>query len=227
MDFQDLEPEPDGRIKIELPKGEGLPDAGYGAREMDPRFQGIAASRGYSQHHARIQKLRYSHEAMVDYLIANPAASQNELASLFDVSVGWISRIINSDAFQAFLASRKAELLDPVLAQSIEEQLRGLVSQSVEVLSEKLSATKNPEIAIKALEIGSKALGFGARDRAPQTTNNFVVALPTQAPNADAWAERYAQTGKPRIIDAKPMSTTTTFDPTIQPATMTPAEDDE
>ncbi len=227
MDFSDLE-----KDKIELPERPELPY--IGAREDDPRFQGIARARGYIQNgdrqdgsrndqYHRPKRVNYTHEAMADYIIANPSATHGQIADVFDVSVAWVGRIINSDGFQAYLAARRTELTDPILAHTIEDQLRGLVSQSVEVITEKLEKTRNPEIALQALELGSKALGFGARDRALQINNSFVVALPSPAPSSQAWADHYAP--QPKVIESRPLGSTVTFDPLSQPAAMKPAED--
>ena len=112
-----------------------------------------------------IARVKYSHDAMIDLLIANPAISQNEIAANFGYTVPWVSRIMNSDAFQARLALRKEELLDPVIVASIEEKFRALASKSLDVVLDKLSVTNSAELGLKALEISAKALGYGARQQ--------------------------------------------------------------
>lgn len=162
-------------------------------RVSDPRYQGLAAEKGYDQSHARIQKTRYSHEAMIDVIIANPEIKQNELAARFERRPAWISRIIGSDAFQAALAKRREELTDPFLVATIEERFKGLAIQSLDVIAEKLEATKNTDVALKALDISSKALGFGARTaNHPAVQNNFVVQLPPKAQTALEWANEHS-----------------------------------
>jgi DNA-binding MarR family transcriptional regulator len=85
------------------------------------------------------EKVRYSHQAMADLILANPAISQNELAGHFGYTPGWVSQIVNSDAFQAFLATRKEELVNPVITASVEEKLMTLAKKSLDVLHEKLA----------------------------------------------------------------------------------------
>ena len=135
-----------------------------------------------------IARVKYSHDAMIDLLIANPAISQNELAANFGYTVPWVSRIMNSDAFQARLALRKEELLDPVIVASIEEKFRALASKSLDVVLDKLSVTNSAELGLKALEISAKALGYGARQQNLNVQTNFVVALPGKADSAESWA---------------------------------------
>lgn len=163
-------------------------------RVSDERYQGLAAEKGYDQRTARIKKTRYSHEAMIDVIVAEPTISQVELAARFNHRPAWISRIIGSDAFQAALAKRREELTDPFLVATIEERFRGLAMQSLDVISEKLEATKNTDIALKALDISSKALGFGARSgQHNAVTNNFVVQLPSKAQNSSDWASEHGR----------------------------------
>ena len=139
-----------------------------------------------------IARVKYSHDAMIDLLIANPAISQNELAANFGYTVPWVSRIMNSDAFQARLALRKEELLDPVIVASIEEKFRALASKSLDVVLDKLSVTNSAELGLKALEISATALGYGARQQNLNVQPNFVVALPAKAADAGSWASAHS-----------------------------------
>jgi hypothetical protein len=113
-----------------------------------------------------LKKIHYTHDAMIDMILSEPSISQDQLAVRFGYSASWISQVICSDAFQAKLAQRRNELVDPVLAQSIDTQFKGLVSRSMEILREKLSkpaATVPDQLVLQALKIASQAAGYGAR----------------------------------------------------------------
>lgn len=142
-----------------------------------------------------IQRVKYTHDALIDVILANPAVSQGELAKHFGYTQGWLSRVMNSDAFQARLALRKTEVVDPVLTLSIDEKLRALASQSLDVVMDKLAVSQNPDTALKALEITSKALGYGARQQNLNVQQNFVVALPPKAASASEWAATHGPGG--------------------------------
>lgn len=157
-----------------------------------PKYQGLAEAKGYSQEHARISKTRYTHEAMIDVILENPDIKQNELAKRFDKSTPWISRIIGSDAFQAALAKRRDELTDPFLIATIEERFRGLAYQSLDIISEKLEASKNVDLALKSLDVSAKVLGFGARAGGQQNNTQFIIQLPPKAANAHDWASEHS-----------------------------------
>jgi hypothetical protein len=136
---------------------------------------------------ARPPKVRYTHDALIDEVIKNPAVSQNELAAVFGYTSSWISTIMTSDAWLARLAERRAELVDPAIAASIEHRFRAMCSRTLAVLEEKLNrpAVEIPDqLALQALQITSRAAGFGARDQTPPTPPVAVhLHLETMAGN--------------------------------------------
>lgn len=152
---------------------------------MSQPLQGTASAA------SAIERVKYSHDAMIDLIIADPSISQGKIASTFGYTQAWVSRIFNSDAFQARLAQRKADIIDPALTLSIEEKLRALADKSLDVVLDKLTQTSNPDTAMRALEITTKALGYGARQQNVTLQQNFVVALPAKAASADEWANAH------------------------------------
>ena len=123
---------------------------------------------------ARPPRLRYTHEAMVDLIIAEPWISQDQIAARFGYSASWVSTIICSDACQAKLSERRGEIIDPELRSNFELQLKGLMSRSLEILRSKLEApvAQIPDqLALRTLELSTKALGYGARDQVKVQVN--------------------------------------------------------
>ena len=149
-----------------------------------------------------IARVKYSHDAMIDLIIENPVMKQSEIAQHFGYTQPWVSRIFCSDAFQARLAERKADLVDPSIALTIDEKLKAVADRSLDVVLDKLSLSPTFDMAVKAMEITSKALGYGARKENAVVQNNFVVALPAKAETAQAWMEKH--TGGGQVIDVTP-----------------------
>lgn len=156
---------------------------------------------GTSSAGGAIKRITYTHDAMIDMLIANPALSEGQIALAFGYTRAWISRIFCSDAFQARLAQRKEELVAPVLLATFEERIQDLATRSAEVLMEKLD---NPEcdanVAVKTLDVSAKVLGLGGYKKdsmAANIQNNFVVALPAKAESVNAWASSYGASRTP------------------------------
>lgn len=189
------------KIAEEVPVGGGEPERLVEPEELfeqarqylpvdHPKYQGLAEQKGYSQEHQRIQKVGYNHEAMIDVLLAEPTITQGELAKRFEMREAWISRIIGSDAFQAALAKRRDDVANPIIAASIDDKLSGLVNQSLEIITEKLEASRSVDMAFKGLEIGAKALGFGARGGGGNNQQtNFTIVLPPKSGSAAEWVE--------------------------------------
>lgn len=122
----------------------------------------------------RPPKIRYTHEGMADLILENPWISQNQLAAHFGYSAAWISTIITSDAFQALLAARRQELIDPELRLTLEERFRALTTQSLKVLQEKLARPADQvsdQLVLRAVELGAKSLGIGAHAPPPPPPN--------------------------------------------------------
>ena len=137
-----------------------------------------------------IVRVKYTHDGMIDLIIANPMISQGQIAAHFGYTQAWVSRIMCSDAFHARLAVRKTELVDPSLVASIEEKLKTLASVSLDIVLDKLIATKNAELGLRVIETTTKALGYGARQQNVSVQQNFVVALPAKAASAEEWAKQ-------------------------------------
>lgn len=150
-----------------------------------------------------VQRVSYTHDAMIDLIINCPNISQNEIAKHFGYQAAWVSRIKNSDAFLARLAARKKDLIDPVLILTIDEKLRAVASKSLDTVLEKLELVPSFADAIEAANLATKALGYGARQNNLNVQNNFVVAMPAKAASAEQWASRHNPTIEASVTEIK------------------------
>lgn len=122
------------------------------------------ATENYSIGRPQVDKVRYSHDAMVDLLIMNPGISQDKLATHFGYTASWVCTIMASDAFQVRLAGRRHELIDPAIAATLEERFKALATVSVDKLIAHMNRPAqevDPEILLKAAALGAKTLGIG------------------------------------------------------------------
>lgn len=141
-----------------------------------------------------IARVSYTHDAMIDVILANPSMTQVDLSKYFGYTEGWVSRVMGSDAFNARMAERKGEIVNPGILATMDEKIKGLALHSIDVLQRKLEATSSPDIAIKSLELATKAMGMGARISGPTNVqNNYVVALPPKVGNETEWAAAASQ----------------------------------
>jgi transcriptional regulator with XRE-family HTH domain len=140
---------------------------------LDDLAEGVQADLAAEPSHAAkpepqgvIQKVNYSHDGMINLIIAHRGISQNQIAQHFGYSASWVSQVMSSDAFQARLAERAAEIEDPTIRATVEEGLKGLITRSMEIIKEKLKgeASAIPDnLAIRTLELSTRALGMGAK----------------------------------------------------------------
>lgn len=155
----------------------------------------------------RIDRVSYTHDAMIDLVLQNPMISQNEIAHHFGYTPAWVSIVFNSDAFQSRLAARKEEIVDPLIRGKVEEAIKGLVTQSVEILREKLAGPNpNTDLALEVFKASTRAAGYGARTGAttinvnsPGSLVNILSGMDSAAP-ADGRLNDGA-----RVIEAEPV----------------------
>jgi hypothetical protein len=135
----------------------------------------------------QIDRVSYTHDAVIDFIIANPQASQGQIAATFGYTPAWMSTIINSDAFQARLRTRRNEVVDPALVATVNDRFKGVLSRSLEKLADLLETpSPPPNVILKAVELGARGLDVGGFGRAQ-------VNLPPPPPAGDrlaALAER-------------------------------------
>jgi hypothetical protein len=112
----------------------------------------------------QITKVRYTHDAMIDLLVANPRVSQNELAAHFGYTPAWVSTVMATDLFKERLEHRRTELVDPEVKASVNERFHAVVTKSLQVLQAKLSKPIDQipdNLALRAAELGAKGIGAG------------------------------------------------------------------
>jgi hypothetical protein len=103
-----------------------------------------------------LKKLSYTHDAMIDLILKAPTVTHEELAEIFGYSKGWIARVCGSDAFQARLEQRKAQLIDPIIQRSLNERVRGVTITAIDKIQEKLSSDEvGAAYALQALGIST------------------------------------------------------------------------
>ena len=153
-----------------------------------------------------IQKVRYTHDALIDMVLAQPTLSQGQLAAIFGYTQSWLSIIMNSDAVRERMEARRKEVVDPVLLATTRDRLEALAQKSAEVLLEKMAVSADGNLAVKVLDVTSRALGYGARPAGAQVQVNVapVAVVPAKELSSGSWMESYAPVRAPLTIDHQP-----------------------
>jgi len=128
--------------------------------------------------------LRYSPALFVDLIINNPDYSSKQLGEIFGKPQSWVAQVLASANFQSALDPRRAEVLNPEYAMTLEERFRGLTIRSLNILQDKMEAGKAlpdmtvlkiAELGIKALGMGQKAAEKAAPEEAPKNSSEMVA----------------------------------------------------
>lgn len=160
------------------------------------------------------EKVNYTHDAMIDTIIANPRISQGELARQFGYTQPWVSQIMSSDAFKVALRARSKEIVDPVLVASIEERFESVTKQALAIAEQRL-AQGNDRFALKMLDVGSKLLNRG--NTGVNIQNNFVVQVPAKSATVDEWAAAHGSRKLPPLLAPQDV-TPSSAEPVLQAA---------
>ena len=106
-----------------------------------------------------IQNIRYTHEAIAEWLVANPMGSQGECARFFGYSEPWLSQVIHSDAFQVYYR-KLADARGAVATHGIGEKINALAAMALDKAMERLQITPSDQFVLDTTEVALKSLGY-------------------------------------------------------------------
>ena len=117
----------------------------------------------------QIKKVNNWHQALSDFMIANPEAKAYEAAAFFGVSESWLSIVKNSDSFKDFHQKRRDQHFDRI-STGVGEKLETLAELTLDEAIERVEESKaegSQALPMSALTDLSKmalnAMGFGGR----------------------------------------------------------------
>lgn len=155
----------------------------------------------------------YSHEAMVELMVAERSWNYRKLAKYWGRDASWFMQILASDSFQLALDPYRHLITDPTITATLDERFRALTLRSLDVLQDKLDGKDVADYTVlKSAELGVKALGMGQVEPQVQQqavggvdalAERLVLALKKQQENVRPDLRRLEQ---PAIIDVTPES---------------------
>lgn len=98
-----------------------------------------------------LQKLGVKHEDILNYVLANPNVTQQDVADKYGLTRVWVNIVMNSDAFQAALAERQNHI-STLVDINLAEQIRGVANFAVEDLGRCLEAASESGIVPQRAE---------------------------------------------------------------------------
>lgn len=164
---------------------------------------------------AEIAKISYTHEAFINWLVANPDRPLRDAAAYFGYTQAWLSSILHSDVFQAKLSQRQDEVFG-YIAEDIPSKLRAAADIGLEKLTEVLTETQDGKFILDATDKLLHRMGYAPQAKiaplaapAPTTIGQQNIFLVSSEQLAEARG-KLSQRGKlPQeevVIPALPMS---------------------
>lgn len=134
----------------------------------------------------QLKRMSVRHDAIAEFLIANPNMRMGAVAAAFGVSPAWLSTIIHSDIFQEYYKRVKGEFIDTRILP-LRDKLMGIVDTAVDRLAEQAQVADTKT----TLDIADRILGrlgYGTKPQGPTTIvqNNVVMSSLTPQELADA-----------------------------------------
>jgi len=86
-----------------------------------------------------------THELMGEWILQNPGGTLREMGAHFGYSETWLSQVINSDMFKAYMAQRMGDIQSYV-SLDIPQKMAHLANQSIERMREVLEKTNDAEV---------------------------------------------------------------------------------
>lgn len=192
-DFESILREPSAEVCTGAPPiPQAMPGHGGSSGNGGNRPSLLPTSRGVPL----INGVNYTHRDIIDYVLSNPGISQNAVAAHFGYSASYLSQLMVSDAFQAEFSKRREALVDPVIAANVKLNFEAMVLRSQEILMEKLALPAHQvpdQLALRALELSSRAAGYGAKDSGVTIVNNVGNHLEVLGANLEKLLDQKRQ----------------------------------
>ncbi len=138
-----------------------------------------------------LQKLRPCHEVLIDALVSNPSISRTQLAAAAGYTPEYITLIMKSDAFKEAYAKVRERIVDPLLAQSVEQRMTNIASLAQDRVMDHLTNSPDPKFALAALNAVSP---YAAASKNQASVINYIIQLPAVAKNSSEWLEQNTKT---------------------------------
>lgn len=128
-----------------------------------------------------IKELSHTHLSFMDWILENPEKGLKEMSAYYGYTMSWLSRVINSDIFQAKLAERRKDI-ELRICDDIPTRLRGLGQAVIEKMEEQLQNSQDPRFIRESFDSIMHRIGYAPSGKValsatgPVQINQFVVS---------------------------------------------------
>ena len=127
-------------------------------------FAKRSEAKGEKMAATQIQRVSHRHEAIIDFLLANPEVKDlHALCKMLNVSRSWLSIVMRSDAFRAAYTKRRDEY-NQELAEGVQRKLFDTTLKALDKINNALEQDDlDPRYALDVADKTTNKLGFGAQ----------------------------------------------------------------
>lgn len=123
---------------------------------------------------AEIQRLNHRHEAIVNWLVANPHRSLTECAECLGYTLPWLSQVVHSDMFQAKYQERCREVGE-IAVHTVKNRLTAVALLALQKTQERLeSGASSERFILDATKNSLASLGYTQETITPQQIHQHL-----------------------------------------------------
>jgi hypothetical protein len=147
-----------------------------------------------------------THQMMGEWILENPGGTLREMGAFFGYSPAWLSQVINSDMFKAYMADRMKDIQGHV-SMDIPARMRALAELACDRMQEVLMKTEDPDTVKDSFDKVMHRYGYapnaknGAQSATIQQQNNVFFL---NQEDFKAAQDRMRQSHAPRTIQGEP-----------------------
>ena len=129
----------------------------------------------------RAKKKYEQRERAIEVILQYPEKSRKDQAALIGISPEVFSNLIADPDFETMRQERVAQIIDPVLRETLERGLLATTLKAVKIVDEKLDIEPTMHDALAVVKVNTQALGMANRKETPQVQTNIQIAwLPSK-----------------------------------------------
>jgi hypothetical protein len=110
-----------------------------------------------------IQRLSVRHDAIMDFLMANPCIKLGDVAAHFSLTQAWLSQVIHSDAFQTRLREKQHIAFHHTVLP-LREKMQNIAHMALDKLAEDLPRESDMKTVLATADSVLDKLGFGSKN---------------------------------------------------------------
>lgn len=152
-----------------------------------------------------------THELMAEWMLQNPGGTLREMGAYFGYSSSWLSQVINSDMFKAYMGDRMKDI-QAYVSLDIPEKMKQLADLGIERMREVLEKTEDADVIKDSFDKVMHRYGYAPNARnaiqpegpkSGATTNNvFFLSPEDHARVKERLINSHAQPAEPQALPA-------------------------